>query len=149
MEPHAAKLRELQWGLRLSTEEGKIGVPRKIGHANSFNGASVFQRRKADAYVPNVTYIEWLQWGLRLSTEEGSNHPKHEGSVMELQWGLRLSTEEGIPERKNCTVGVQLQWGLRLSTEEGSLLFSISKLFKSFNGASVFQRRKVFIRQII
>ena len=86
----------------------------------------------------------WLQWGLRLSTEEGKAIGEYVIEWVKLQWGLRLSTEEGcdahdivglddicfngasvFQRRKvaNAQAGLlekgELQWGLRLSTEEG------------------------------
>ena len=163
----ALRCRALQWGLRLSTEEG------------------------AEAEVPkNSPYL--LQWGLRLSTEEGAillameaallvtsmgppsfnggrrappctrrpgrktsmGPPSFNGGRVvislarsrcncQLQWGLRLSTEEGPPVRSRYRRAAGASMGPP-SFNGGRSLHPSNRLIGTncFNGASVFQRRK-------
>ena len=158
----------LQWGLRLSTEEGPTRHTLFQHGCAGFNGASVFQWRKDVNTTQTLAWLILLQWGLRLSTEEGLGFPKRLCWPNTLQWGLRLSTEEGPGEAVETIYLEELQWGLRLSTEEGFVNPAIFRLTgpasmgppsfnggrgfpggirtpqaARFNGASVFQRRKV------
>ena len=49
-------------------------APSPAPSKQGFNGASVFQPRKVDTLITRKTHNERLQWGLGLSTEEGQNH---------------------------------------------------------------------------
>ena len=109
---------QLQWGLRLSTEEGK-SVALKF-----------------------IQDLE-LQWGLRLSTEEGFLVLTDTVADGPLQWGLRLSTEEGRHQRTGRRSGHDTSMGP--PSFNGGRSMTRSRLVgarANFNGASVFQRRK-------
>ena len=63
--------RKLQWGLGLSTEEGRPGRRDRLRLGHGFNGASVFRPRKGRGGTSCMASNSTLQWGLGLSTEEG------------------------------------------------------------------------------
>ena len=109
----------LQWGLRLSTEEGRCPRVLEARRPRGFNGASVFQRRKGRltpcSFTPGVSF---------------------NGASVFQRRKARFST--WISTATNCFNGAsvfqrrkvdgwpagvfrlaRLQWGLRLSTEEG------------------------------
>ena len=157
----------LQWGLRLSTEEGPVHCDPLAASSLRFNGASVFQRRKGRGRSIRPRRCRCFNGAsvfqrrkVRLRQTTSPRYSRFNGaSVFQrrkevdvvpvvginsmLQWGLRLSTEEGRPFTEDSAQVWALQWGLRLSTEEGSPEnWPALPQPKCFNGASVFQRRK-------
>ena len=84
-----------------------------------FNGAVVFQRRRLDSGLLLLLTNPALQWGRRLSTTETGI------SVFEFE------------------IAKALQWGRRLSTTETWRSLAPQRIVARFNGAVVFQRRRL------
>ena len=69
----------LRWGLGPSTEEGRVFASSRRPAVLGFNGASVFQPRKAIGATSRTAPRPELQWGLGLSTEEGMRWRQFDG----------------------------------------------------------------------
>ena len=101
-------------GKRCISEGGRSGICR-------FNGASVFQPRKAPAYGCVPTCRRSLQWGLGFSTEESSTATTQPNSARRASMGPRFFNRgKTIRDWRLCQLPRRLQWGLGFSTEERS-----------------------------
>ena len=136
----------LQWGLGFSTEEGfrSVVLAKPVGSASMgprffnrgraatersrttsnsrFNGASVFQPRKAAGQDSQDTRQTRLQWGLGFSTEEGTVANVLRGEESLASMGPRFFNRGrtvGSLTMESCCL--TLQWGLGFSTEEGRM----------------------------
>ena len=157
----------LQWGLRLSTEEGRRGLRRRK-RMTSFNGASVFQRRKADASPVKATEIPLASMGppsfnggrsesIRINSsrhETASMGPPSFNGGRKRGSPIRVDAWRGFngasvfqrrkgenPARSGPQAGSFNGASVFQRRKAGKKLWTVGAL-SSFNGASVFQRRK-------
>ena len=135
---------------------------------NRFNGAALFQVRKATTAAASRMWGATLQWGRTLSSAESLLVKRLPSGCVPLQWGRTLSSAESEPANINPDAELVLQWGRTLSSAErqakrdgratnraasmGPHSFKCGKSAKlapadalqiSFNGAALFQVRKV------
>ena len=134
----------LQWGRTLSSAEsvvvpagnmlgfhasmgphsfkcGKLRRPRRISAIGTrFNGAALFQVRKADRRSLYMRRLVGLQWGRTLSSAERWQPRLPPSSVTSLQWGRTLSSAERTSAPDDKRNPPTLQWGRTLSSAERS-----------------------------
>ena len=111
----------------------------------SFNGAALFQVRKFSASDASIVVVTRASMGPH-SFKCGSyvSNIIFKKKMRGLQWGRTLSSAEvrtAFPSQENwCT----LQWGRTLSSAEVTCAeISPPRLFACFNGAALFQVRKL------
>ena len=110
----------LQWGRTLSSAESLPSIVSFGGGVGCFNGAALFQVRKAFIMVQLPEPYPELQWGRTLSSaESGFWNRRLLRDRLSLQWGRTLSSAESL-YASNFTVAAELR----------------------FNGAALFQVRK-------
>ena len=113
------RAKPLQWGRTLSSAESTGGSGALTLTQLGFNGAALFQVRKAEMSITRRRATVWLQWGRTLSSAESSSSLRIGVPSSSLQWGRTLSSAESK----------ETGWQAR-SNRLG------------FNGAALFQVRK-------
>ena len=88
--------------------------PRQCG----FNGAALFQVRKALIFPPDFLVHSMLQWGRTFSSAESSTTVTCVPSPMWLQWGRTFSSAERNLQRLRDAFKLTLQWGRTFSSAE-------------------------------
>ena len=108
-----------------------------------FNGAALFQVRKARQSQTHGCHRTSLQWGRTLSSAESFFRCQGSYLTSILQWGRTLSSAERIVCCV-CLIPIRfLQWGRTLSSAESFISNHIDACALSpFNGAALFQVRK-------
>ena len=114
-----------------------------VAHASCFNGASVFQPRKARKSRVSPGCRPELQWGLGFSTEESRFSQLFPPAVARFNGASVFQPRKEAGGVELPPIITWLQWGLGFSTEESPLQADTGdRRRNSFNGASVFQPRK-------
>ena len=84
-----------------------------------FNGAALFQVRKAGQLKHSAKNKTLLQWGRTFSSAESPLTLLAFGFVFSLQWGRTFSSaESGVGEIGKLYTDVRLQWGRTFSSAE-------------------------------
>ena len=136
----------------------------------SFNGAALFQVRKAEMLGAGLCGIDSLQWGRTLSSAESSLGPIYSSTNWSASMGPHsfkcgklvcaglcflsppacfngaalFQVRKAVGPLATPNTHLSLQWGRTLSSAE-SIVGSVPYLlaFSRFNGAALFQVRKV------
>ena len=161
-------LTALQWGRTFSSAESRKRFRERRRSISCFNGAALFQVRKAKRLSASLITTRRLQWGRTFSSAESKPTAIRLDESAELQWGRTFSSAESF-SRSYCPRGmVRLQWGRTFSSAESrevveemmrvKAVLQWGRTFSSaesrdnpsrhrsvkgrFNGAALFQVRK-------
>ena len=134
----------LQWGRTLSSAESFQADAAQSDRGTAFNGAALFQVRKASGCAKNVTARDFLQWGRTLSSAESLERAVQSvGSLANLQWGRTLSSAESGENCRSRTTKILPSMGPHSFKCGKNMEREIEvAVAKAFNGAALFQVRK-------
>ena len=83
-----------------------------------FNGAALFQVRKADSPLQLRIIARRLQWGRTFSSAESKLVKNRQSVIKELQWGRTFSSAERGKVMQIINTDGLLQWGRTFSSAE-------------------------------
>ena len=108
-------------------------------------GPHFFKCGKLPNIQRNGAQVLRLQWGRTFSSaERGKKRMLKSRQILGLQWGRTFSSAERSDDCQNARQGRWLQWGRTFSSaERGALASTVFEVRFSFNGAALFQVRKV------
>ena len=165
--PLPAGIPKLQWGLGLSTEEGRAKPsPLKTGHPASMGPRSFNRGRRGPDALCGVSHgasmgprsfnrgrtsggADWNGQTLASMGPRSFNRgrpdtaQRHPSPATPLQWGLGLSTEEGPSNAHLPAFSAHASMGPRsFNRGRATQCVGLGVRMDGFNGASVFQPRK-------